>query len=84
MNSLTLNEKTFKEIERIALIYCRGKKDRQHPDFFIRAAISGNALDNKHLPYGLPARVAPLTLKNSFVGFVAATLPIIPYGSLLL
>jgi hypothetical protein len=68
----------------IALIYCREKKDRQHPDFFVYAAISRNALDNKHLPYGLPARVAPSTLKNSSVVFVAVTLPIIPYGSPLL
>ena len=57
----------------IASVYCREKKKRIILFFYeVR-----NALDNKHLPYGYAAWAGPY-------GNRVATLPIIPYGSLLL
>jgi len=45
---------------------------------------SGNALDNKHLPYGFVSQ-SGIPYEDVFLlSFLAATLPIIPYGSLLL
>ena len=55
---------------RIASIYCREKKKRQHPKFFICAAILRNALNNKYISYGLPSKFKPLALKNSSANFL--------------